>query len=331
MDTFTQAVIGACAAQIGVKKEHVSLAAICGALAGMAPDLDTFIHSATDPLLGKMFHRHFTHSLFFIPIGAALVTLILWVIFFRKKSIKTIYIFTLLGYATHALLDSCTSYGTQLLWPLTNSRFAWDNIAIIDPLYTLPLFIGVVLTLIKKKSVWAESAFIYSLIYLGVGGVQHYRAVTVLNESASKRGHEVERYRVMPTLGNLFIWRSIYENNNRYFVDAISLWPTSSKNFYPGESVAKLNLKEIFPGLNESDIQFKDVERFRWFAHDWLALHPDKKNTIGDLRYSAEIKGIRPLWGIELTPGHYDQHIFYYNLEVEERKGPNPLEYFDLE
>lgn len=331
MDIFTQGIIGACAAQIGAKKEHVTVAAFCGALGGLAPDLDSFIRSSTDPLLGKMFHRHFTHSLFFIPIGAAVVAFILWLIFFRKKSLKTIYFYTLLGYATHALLDTCTSYGTLLFWPLTSMRFAWDIIAIIDPLYTLPLLIGVLMTIIQKKKSWATGAFVYSLFYLVLGGVQHYRAVTILEKNVSKRGHDLERYRVMPTLGNLFLWRSIYENNNHFYVDAISLWPWSSKNFYDGEHVAKLNLATSFPNLQTSDLQFMDIKRFEWFSQNWLAIHPDNKNIIGDLRYSAEIKGVNPLWGIELTPENFNQHIKNYNISFEDRSGSSPLDYFKVE
>lgn len=69
MDTFTQAIIGACGAQLGMKKTQAKLAAFCGAVGGITPDLDTFITSSTDPLIGKMLHRHFTHSLFLFPLG----------------------------------------------------------------------------------------------------------------------------------------------------------------------------------------------------------------------------------------------------------------------
>ena len=46
---------------------------------------------------------------------------------------------------THPLLDLFTTYGTQLLAPLSDVRFAIDGIAIIDPIYSLPLLVGVVL------------------------------------------------------------------------------------------------------------------------------------------------------------------------------------------
>src|SRR5690606_3538084 len=104
--------------------------------------------SSKDPLYGLIFHRHFTHSYVFIPIGALMVALLFWS-FFRKRnySFKKIYAACIVGWATHGTLDACTSYGTQLFWPFNNVRVAWDNVSIIDPIYTLPLIIGFMISL----------------------------------------------------------------------------------------------------------------------------------------------------------------------------------------
>lgn len=330
MDTFTQGIIGACAAQLGMKKKQARLATFCGALGGFAPDADTFIQSSTDPLLGKMFHRHFTHSLFFIPIGGLIVSTILYFILLRKYSFKTIYLYSTLGYATHALLDACTSYGTQLFWPLTSLRVAWDNIAIIDPLYTIPLLIGVIVTFISRHNRWAKIMFTWSMIYLSFGFIQNFRAVNILKEHVAKRDQKIERYRVMPTLGNLFLWRTLYESKGRYYTDAVSLWPGISQSFYSGESIPKLDIRRDFPFLKEEDLQYRDIERFRWFAQDWLAISPKSPNVIGDLRYSAEIKGVDPLWGIEILPEKRDQHIKNYQLRIKDRNLANYLKFFEV-
>ena len=117
MDPLSQALVGANIAQIGAQKKDIRFATFCGLIAGMSADLDILINSSHDPLLALEFHRHFTHSLFFIPIGALLVTLFLKAILFRYSfSFKKIYFFSFLGYATHGLLDACTSYGTLLYW-----------------------------------------------------------------------------------------------------------------------------------------------------------------------------------------------------------------------
>src|SRR5690606_5920512 len=43
-----------------------------------------------------------------------------------------------LAFITHILLDSFTAYGTQVFQPFSNFRLAFNNISIVDPLYTIP-------------------------------------------------------------------------------------------------------------------------------------------------------------------------------------------------
>ena len=53
-----------------------------------------------------------------------------------------------LALVTHPLLDAMTVYGTQLLLPFTHTPYAVGSVFIIDPLYTLPLLLGVLLALL---------------------------------------------------------------------------------------------------------------------------------------------------------------------------------------
>src|SRR5690606_22353644 len=48
---------------------------------------------------------------------------------------------------THPLLDTFTAYGTQLLAPLSDARFAIDGVSIIDPFYTIPMAVVVIIGL----------------------------------------------------------------------------------------------------------------------------------------------------------------------------------------
>ena len=129
MDPISQGILGAAAAQTrshhanarssnnpGDKPERsvLWLAAILGAFSGMAPDVDVLIASSTDPLLFLEFHRQFTHALVFIPVGALICACAAHYFVKQRLPFRSTYLFCLLGYATHALLDGCTSYGTQL-------------------------------------------------------------------------------------------------------------------------------------------------------------------------------------------------------------------------
>ena len=151
MDPLSQGAFGAIFAQTIANKKKLLVGSIFGCIAGLAPDLDIFIRSSTDPLLKLEFHRQFTHALVFIPIGALLVTLFLRVLFKNHLSWTETYFFCLLGYATHGLLDACTSYGTQLLWPFSDVRISWNNISVIDPLLTIPVITFVITTLVSKN------------------------------------------------------------------------------------------------------------------------------------------------------------------------------------
>lgn len=154
MDPLSQGVLGASLPQAAARSgKHIAAITVVGAIGGMVPDLDVLIRSSTDPLLFLEYHRQFSHSLFFIPIGGAITGLLLYTLFgrFLGLSRNATLLFTTLGYATHALLDACTTYGTLLLWPLANTRFAWNTVSIIDPLFTLPLLLLVVAGVVKKS------------------------------------------------------------------------------------------------------------------------------------------------------------------------------------
>ena len=144
MDPISQAALGAIAPQSAAhktKRDSLGLLRIglIGALAGMAPDLDVLIQSSTDPLLQLEYHRQFTHSLIFIPVGAALCALAFWPFFKKHMSYQQIWLIATLGYGTHGLLDACTTYGTLLLWPFSDARIAWNTISVVDPKPTLVL------------------------------------------------------------------------------------------------------------------------------------------------------------------------------------------------
>jgi inner membrane protein len=310
MDPISQASLGASLSQSFANDNSKQFSALLiGALAGMAPDLDVFIHSATDPILFLEFHRQFTHSLIFIPFGALLCSLIFYPLMHSrliinkwpaaKLSFSQIYLFSFLGYATHGLLDACTSYGTQLFWPFSNERFAWNIVSIIDPLFTLPVIFFISLAVYRKNVRYARIAFAYAVIFLSLGVVQYQRAEQAVTALALQRGHQIERVHLKPSFGNRHLWKMIYEYDGRYYVDAVKLlWNTK---YVTGTSIQKLNVKRDFPWLPEDSQQAKDIERFRWFSDGFLAVSTRNPSLIMDVRYSFLPNKINPMWGVEVS------------------------------
>ncbi len=159
MDPLSQGVLGSALPQSLTKNnKNLFIVGIIGFLSGMAPDLDIFIKSTTDPLLFLEFHRQFTHSIIFIPIGGLICASIFYLLFRNiiQLTFKQTFIYATLGYGTHGLLDACTSYGTLLLWPFSFERFSWNNISIVDPLFTLPILFLIIISIYKKKEIFMQ-------------------------------------------------------------------------------------------------------------------------------------------------------------------------------
>lgn len=296
MDLITQGLIGAVAAQT-IAGKRPRLAALIGAVAGLLPDADGLLGLSENPLLSLEYHRHFSHALLFIPLGALLASLLLWPLLRDRLSFKALYIYSVAGYATHGLLDACTGYGTHLLWPFTDARTAWNIISIIDPVFTLALLAGLILALRRISPIPARAALGFGLLYLSFGLIQHQRAESVLREVASDRGHQPSRVLIRPTLGNLLLWRGIYEvdsaEGRHFYVDAYRTG--LSTTHYPGESAPA-----FVPPDNLTAEQQAQLPLIHLLADNYLAPLPDNPKRIGDLRYGMPPQSVTPLWGAEI-------------------------------
>ena len=88
MDLLTQGLLGGAVAQAGAPPHETRAATAVGLLAGLLPDADTLIRSPNDPLLFLDFHRHFTHSLVFIPVVALIAALLAWPVLKRRVAFR---------------------------------------------------------------------------------------------------------------------------------------------------------------------------------------------------------------------------------------------------
>lgn len=309
MDPVTHAVVGSLAGVCANGRADIRVAAAVGALAALVPDADVFIRSASDPLLTLEFHRGFTHALITVPVIALLVTLAVSPITKRWASWQTVAVAAFAGALTSGLLDACTSYGTALLWPFVDRRIALSIVSVLDPLLTLVLIGFLATALTSTKRLWAAWGFSCLLVYLGAGWIQHHRAAFVAEVLANDRGHEVERFTVKPTLGNLVLWRTIYQSDGRYFVDAVRLAPFSDIEIFAGSSVPEFDIRAT--PVPVDSVQGRDIERFNEFSDGYSVFHPSDPFVVADIRYSLMPDSTNPLWGIRLDPSKDDQHAEY--------------------
>jgi inner membrane protein len=315
MDPVSQGLVGAILPQSVSSKKEIRLAAAIGFLSGLLADIDVVIHSSTDPLLFLDYHRQFTHSLVFIPIGALVAAGFCWLFLKKRLSFWKIYLYAFLGYGTHCFLDACTNYGTELLWPFSDARIAWNVVSIIDPIFTFTLLFLVIIAAVRKSRLIARLGLLFAVCYLFFGLYQRERAEDALLSLAQSRGHEVERTLIHPSIGNLLVWRSIYEAHGSYYVEAVRVGPFSEPKIYNGGSIKVFDPIQELTGLDPDSVLYSDINRFKSFAKDFLVIHPEYPDIIGDLRMGILPNSTVPIWGIKFNSVKEDEHVSMDNYE----------------
>lgn len=309
MDTITQGALGAAAAQSVLSRRAPRGAGLIGAVGGMAADLDIFIYSFNDPTVSWTFHRHFTHSLIFIPVGGIIVALPFLLMKRFKDRKRDVILAAIIGYATHGLLDAFTSYGTQLLWPFTNLRVAWDWMAIVDPVYTIPLLIGALWTARTRDPRVVRAALLLTSLYICFGGWQHHRAVEAQKDLAAMRGHRIEHSRVLPAPGWLVFWRSLYVSNGRLYVDGVATPWFNSALALEGGAAKAATLDDMPANARSNAESRRRFEVLNWFADGLvspIATEGGSQIVYGDMRFTVAVESLTPLWGLRFDPASGD-------------------------
>jgi inner membrane protein len=256
MDSVTQLLLGAAVAGAVAGKRTTPKVLAAGAILGTVPDLDVFI-SYGDPLQDMIQHRGFSHSLF-VLFPFSLLLAFAWQQW-KKSDWSFLQLWAVIAAAlmTHPLLDSFTSYGTQLFWPLDVASVAISSIFIIDPLYTLPLLILVIASLMwrDKAAYLCRVSLVISSAYL-MWTVAAQQIVTdrVLAEiqGTSREGAAIL---VTPTPLNSVLWRTVVITESSYWEGLTSLLDSSSEIEMIEHPKGRWD-----QGINDSD--YKQLEAF---------------------------------------------------------------------
>lgn len=312
MDPVTQGLLGSICSQIACQRKIGKRAAIVGALAGMAPDLDILLRSSQAPLLSIYYHRHFTHSLTFIPIGGLLVGL--WFILFFKSCRNDkawVIAAAIIGYATHGLLDAFTSYGTLLYWPFSLERISWDTMPIINIYYTGILALGVTVALVFKNSRYALMGLVVASLYMAYMYYLHACALDAL-EDKLKQEHpkSISTARVMPLLFDQNQWYAIYRSEDYIYINRVQTdWLGNSKLFTYGR-VKHLRPKELPHWIQHTPTLLEEAKLFSWFTQNNAAVISTNPYIAIDARYVLLQNPPIALWGITFEPNwHHIRRI----------------------
>ncbi|REL38884.1 metal-dependent hydrolase [Rhodohalobacter sp. SW132] len=319
MDPLTHGVVGAMAAYSVSSEKNRKPAVVAGAGAALIADVETFIHLPSDPLFNLEVHRQFTHALVFIPVGALIAAALFWWVLRRHLTFRDLYLYSLAGYATHWFMDVITSYGTELFWPFVDTRFAWNLVSVVDPVFSagLILFTALAIGLNKKWLIYV--AWAWMAIILAVGWMQNNRAEGAMTQTAAERGHFIERSVVKPTIGNQVLWRTTYISGDSVFTDGVRTGYFSGITVFPGEGEPLVFIEDEFSEFQGRTL-YSDLQRFERLSEAYLIRHPDKPDVIGDARYSMLPTSLIPLWGVETDTTNTDTHLpfLYFRDSGEE-------------
>ena len=238
MDSLTQIVLGAAVGEAVLGKKVGNKAMLYGAIAGTIPDLDILASYVTDTVTALEIHRGFTHSIFFSVFFAPIFG---WLVS-RYESYKDFKAWSWLffwAFLTHPILDAHTTWGTQLFWPL-EYRLAFKSIFVIDPLYTLPFLLFLILAMFQKRDapkrrLYNKVGIIISSSYLLLTIVLKGMAFNEFEMALKDQHIEYSEIETKPAPFNTILWSANVETKNNYLIGYYSFFDTRPIHFvtYP--------------------------------------------------------------------------------------------------
>jgi inner membrane protein len=248
MDPLTHTLTGLVLSRAGLKRLSAHATPIL-LLAANAPDVDvaTLAFGETAYL---HYHRHITHAFLAVPF-LALLPVVAVRLFARKPfDWKWAYVVSLLGVATHPLLDWMNAYGVRFLLPFSKEWFRLD-IANLGDVWIWAVLLLALIVPVLSRLVSAEigarpgsgrgfaiAALCFMLLYPFGRYMLHQRALEVLN-SRLYEGLDPVRVAAMPDSFNPLRWRGLVETGQFYSIFDVNLMaefdPTAGRMLYKAE------------------------------------------------------------------------------------------------
>jgi len=307
MDSLTQITLGAAVGEATAGRKAGAKAPLWGAALGTLPDLDVLANPLLTEVQSLAFHRGPSHSLFVVALLTPVIALALGRLHAEGPSWRRWTVLVGAVLLTHIGLDCLTSYGTQIFWPFSRTPVIIGSVFIIDPLYTLPLAAGLLVSVW-----WPPSARARRLAnYVGLAVSSAYLGLTLLNKAhmehtfttaLENQGHPAERVFTKPTPFNNLLWTGISEGEDGFYVGFYSLLDDDTSISF--RYVPKRH--ELLDDAADDPA----VERLRWFSRGYFIVRraTDGTLTVQDLRFGRNDLGLT----------QHGQYMFTFELHRNE-------------
>jgi len=201
-------------------------------VAANLPDIDVLLGLTGDPLLSIRFHRGLTHSLLFAPF-LALLPAVAFRVFSSVKNIRLLWIISLLGILLHIFFDLVTSFGTQILNPVSETRFALDWVFIVDPVLTFGLAVFLLLGrwLKAQRRVITTAGVFFMVGYILLAAAAHGIAFNRIHEAARTQGTGWTRISAVPQPLSFLNWHGLIQTEDGVLQTFFSLLDSTPPEF----------------------------------------------------------------------------------------------------
>jgi len=259
MDIVTHGITGVLVARALPSGDGRSMMA-AGLVGAAAPDVD-IVARLWDPMAAITVHRTATHSFLGGGVVALVVAGLVWG--FSRENFLRLFGVTYLGLLSHIGLDLLTSFGTAILWPLTDRRFALAQHYIIDPIFsTIALaFLIASFRLREKRAAFTKIGLAGILLYVFVTAAHQKLVVSRWQGIIASQGIRPIRSAVLPLFPGPFHWLAVSETENAFYQQDFWLYESPSEPVRLF-SKTKEDLKEV-EGLREVQL-FLNFARFPW-------------------------------------------------------------------
>lgn len=197
MDPVTHTAAGVAIARL-IPAPSRKWSLLAGAGFALLPDIDV-LFIFIDRLAYIRHHRGVSHSLLALGVFALLGALA-----GRRlggpRWFRPLLALGLAVLGSHLLLDAATSYGTQILSPFFQHRFALDWLFIIDPYFTLLLLLGAAVAglIPSRERLLAAASLSLAGGYLLLCGLYHTQALAVIQGLTNSPELAVSRVAALP-------------------------------------------------------------------------------------------------------------------------------------
>lgn len=319
MDTVTHIVLGACIGEVFVGKKAGKRALLLGAVAQSVPDIDFVASFFLTPTQDLIAHRGFTHSIFFVLI---ITPLLAWLADRWRRPHNIAFTTWLLFFGvemfTHLLLDTFNAYGTALLLPFSQRRFAFHAMFVADPLFTLfPLAVSIALWFMnadRKRKRWAAIAISWCVCYLMIDLFNKAIVESAVAREAERKHIKYRRHFTTPTPLNNLLWYVVLEDDKGYHIGYRSIFDKQQNIDFT-----------YFPRNDSLLVPVKDLDELKdlfIFSQGYYTVEK-AENTLmfNDLRFGQMVGWYNPRAGFVFH--YYLQRPYSNNMVVQRGRFAN--------